>query len=185
MTLRTFAAVALCLAVLVASASAATVFQTTLTGAGENPPNGSPGAGTAVVTLNTAETMLEVNLTFSGITAPASAAHIHCCAGPGVNAAVVLNFVGNGFPVGATSGTFDHTFTLATDLAGISVPDFLTGLFAGTAYANIHDANFPVGEIRGQLAATTPEPGTWALMGLSVATLAAIRRTRRPRELKQ
>jgi len=29
--------------------------------------------------------------------APASAAHIYCCAGPGANAPVVINFIGQGF----------------------------------------------------------------------------------------
>ena len=34
---------------------------------------------------------------------------------------------------------------------------------AGQAYANIHDATYPGGEIEGQLA-TVPEPGTAALV---------------------
>ena len=166
----------LCLNSMATSSQAATVFTATLTGAGENPPNASPGIGTGVFTLSTSETMLTVDLSFSGLTAPASAAHIHCCAGPGTNAAVVLNFVGTGFPTGVTAGTYDHTFTLATDLIGITPAAFLSALFAGTTYANIHNANFPGGEIRGQLITTVPEPGSLLLLVGGVLVLAGGRR---------
>jgi hypothetical protein len=41
----------------------------------------------------------------------------------------------------------------------------VTALFAGLTYANIHDAQFPDGEIRGQLT-QTPEPNTLMLLGM-------------------
>ncbi|HYM35369.1 MAG TPA: CHRD domain-containing protein, partial [Steroidobacteraceae bacterium] len=150
-------------------------YTATLSGGGENPPNGSPATGFALVTLNDVTDLLTVNETFSGLTAPASAAHIHCCAGPGTNAGVVLNFVGQGFPVGSTSGSFTHTFNLTTDLIGISLSAFLTNLDLGTAYANIHDANFPAGEIRGQLT-RVPEPATLLIFCLGVGLLGLVRR---------
>jgi hypothetical protein len=150
-----------------------TIISVTLLGSTENPPNASPGIGTETITLNTAQTMLTVNLSFSGLTAPASAAHIHCCAGPAANAAVVLPFTG--FP-SATSGTYNNTFTLATDLVGITPATFLTNFFSNLTYTNIHNTNFPGGEIRGQIIAAVPEPGTWLLLGSGIVGMLLLRR---------
>ena len=111
---------AFCIVLLAASVPAnAETFQATLLGINEVPPNGSPGSGSITVTFNSV-TDFEVSETFSGLTAPASAAHIHCCALPGVIAPVVLPFTQpEGFPIGMTAGTFNHTFNLTTDLTGI------------------------------------------------------------------
>jgi hypothetical protein len=165
----TFLGLLAALIVAVPANAALLKFQGTLLGANEVPPNGSPGTGSILVTLDDVTDMLTVHETFADLTAPASAAHIHCCAVPGVSAPIVLNFVGAGFPVGVTAGTYDHTFDLTTALSGITVPSFITNLEAGLAYANIHNANFPAGEIRGQLAAV-PGPVVGAgLPGLLIA----------------
>lgn len=166
------AAVAIAAFTNVQSANAATIFTATLTGSGESPPNGSPATGTAVVTF-TDVNHFTVDAAFSGLTFPAGAAHIHCCAGSGANASVVLDFVGVGFPVGATSGTFNHTFDLTTDLIGIlSLNAFVANLQLGNAYVNIHDAIFPGGEIRGQLIeSATPLPAAFPLLATGLATL--------------
>lgn len=91
-----------------ATANAATqVFTATLSGAQENPPSGSAGTGSAVVTLDTVTNQLIINVTFSGLTGNTTASHIHCCAGVGVNAGVatiVPTFPA--LPLGVTSGTF-------------------------------------------------------------------------------
>jgi hypothetical protein len=158
------------------SAGATTIlFTSTLLGVNENPPNGSPATGTISALLDDVADTLFVTETFSGLTAPATAAHIHCCAGPGVNAPVVLPFVG--FP-NATSGTYIHFFTLSTDLVGLTPAFFISQLEAGNTYANIHNANFPGGEIRGQLPAV-PEPGSMLLCATGL--LAAARSLRRRR----
>src|ERR1700694_1365872 len=78
-------------------------FTATLTGAQEVPPNASPATGSGIVTLNTAETMITVTLSFSGLTGgPASAAHIQGPAAPGTNGPVAITLTG--FPT-ATSGS--------------------------------------------------------------------------------
>jgi hypothetical protein len=56
----------------------------------ENPPHPTSSAtGTGLVTWDTATTMMTVNVVFSGLTTPSTAAHIHCCTTtPGGNAGV-------------------------------------------------------------------------------------------------
>lgn len=72
-------------------------------------------------------------------------------------------------------------YDLASSLANtFTVDQFITGLEAGQAYVDVHSANLPNGEIRGQiLAAAVPEPSTWVMMILGfvgVGTMACRRR---------
>jgi hypothetical protein len=158
---------------LAGSAQAAKVYTADLLGVNEAPPNASPATGFATVTL--VGDSLTVSETFSGLVGgPAVAAHIHCCTAPGTNTGVAIPFAG--FPA-ATSGSYTHVFNLldpttyaANFLTGLgggtaagAEAALLAGLDAGHAYANIHDATFPGGEIRGFLA-SVPEPATWAMM---------------------
>src|SRR5262245_6133044 len=146
------------------SAHGAAVIATTLLGSKETPPNFSAATGSAVVTLEINNNTLDVNVGFVNLTSAASAAHIHCCAPPGVAAAVAVplpNFPAaisggyiNSFDL-SLAGTYDPAFIAAHGGTVASAKAaFITALKTGQTYVNIHDANFVGGEIRGQLAAT-------------------------------
>lgn len=168
-------------------------YDASLNGANEVPSNASPATGFARVFFDIVAHSLIVHETFSGLTAPASAAHIHSPALPGTNAPVAVGFFTD-FPFGATSGTYNHTFD--TGDPSIYTVGFLTtnggtaagaeaalgaSLAAGTAYVNIHNANFPGGEIRGQLTSAVPEPVSMLLLGSGLACLAGAGFKRRRR----
>ncbi len=172
------------------------VFTTTLTGAQEVPPTGSPGIGSALVTIDTVTNLMTVNVAFAGLQSPTTIGHIHCCAGPGalaIPATTVPSFPG--FPTGVTTGAYLQTFdlTLASTynpafiaanggtVAGAQAA-FISGLFNGQAYFNIHTQMFPNGEIRGQLQAApeaVPEPATLLLLASGIAGTAGLLRKRR------
>lgn len=167
-----------------------TLFTAALSGSQAVPPTASPATGFITVTLDQTLNTLSVIETFSGLTGgPASAAHIHCCTPPGFAAIVAVPF--GGFPA-AASGSYSHLFDL-TDAASFN-PAFVTAnggtvasaraaliaaMFAGQTYANIHNGQFPAGEISGHLVAT-PEPGSLALFGSGLLLCAgAVSRRRR------
>jgi hypothetical protein len=171
------------------------VFNTTLLGSTEEPPTGSPGTGSGRVTLDEDAGTFRIETSFAGLLAPTSAAHIHCCtavAGSG-NAGVATQVpVFIDFPLGVTSGTYDHVFGLldaatynpafVTNHGGTvdgAAAAFVAGLEGGMAYLNIHSEEFQSGEIRGFLAAPIPEPATVTLMLGGLAALALAGRRRR------
>ncbi|MGH7028877.1 MAG: CHRD domain-containing protein, partial [Stellaceae bacterium] len=78
-----------CVMVSAAGQAATRTFKATLNGASEVPPTTSAGTGTATATLNTATRRLSWDVTYSGLSGPAKAAHIHGPAAPGKNAPVV------------------------------------------------------------------------------------------------
>jgi hypothetical protein len=149
------------------------IFTADLLPGNEVPPHATPAAGFITVDLHADLVTLDVVETFADLATPATAAHIHCCVPAGVNGAVALPLTG--FP-NATSGTYTHTFDLDTDLIfGMAATTFIAGLESGNTYANIHDSEFPGGEIRGQLA-PVPEPNAVVLLGGSLLVLAFLRR---------
>jgi hypothetical protein len=113
-------------------------YTASLSGAAESPPNASPGTGSVLVTIDDVLNTMRVQADFTGLTGTTTAAHIHCCtavAGAG-NAAVATQLPSfTDFPLGVTSGTYDHTFDLT--LASSWSPSFITanGGTAGVAEA--------------------------------------------------
>ncbi|MCA1639392.1 MAG: CHRD domain-containing protein [Acidobacteria bacterium] len=126
--------------------SAQQKFTVSLNGVQENPPVNSPGRGSCVLTLDTAETQISLSCTYSGLGSTASAAHIHTDGPAGVNGPVLFSLTG----ASGTSGTLSLAPTAVT-------PAQVADLRAKRWYVNIHTTNFPGGEIRGQIKiATTP-----------------------------
>ncbi|MDA4116784.1 MAG: CHRD domain-containing protein [Thaumarchaeota archaeon] len=150
----------------------------TLSGANEVPPAVSQGTGSITFTFDPNTSTSTWSETFSGLTTPATAAHIHASAPPGSNAAVQVPFTG--VPA-ATSGSFSGTTTTINVLTAVQ---FATALLAGDAYANVHTSTYPGGEIRGWLTCTqargVPEfslgLGTLAVAAMLAPVLLALRR---------
>jgi CHRD domain len=113
-------------------------YKASLTGVQEVPANDSKGTGTAAVTYDTASKTLTWKVTYSGLTGPATAAHIHGPAEAGKNAPVAVPFPKPESPI---EGSGPLTDAQAGDLA------------AGKLYVNVHTAANKGGEIRGQLTA--------------------------------
>jgi len=166
-----------------------------LTGSAESPPNGSPGIGSAQVTLDLDVITLRVQASFSGLIGTTTAAHINApttTAGVGIAGIATQLPTLPGFPIGVTSGIYDQTIDLT--VASSYNPAFITSsggtvsqalnalIFAledGKAYLNIETTAVASGEIRGFLV-PVPEPATLGLAAVGMAAIVAVRaRTRR------
>jgi len=176
---RTFVAPAFLVALTVGTLSARAApitFTANLTGDQQVPANNSTATGFGTVVLDDVAHTITVDLSWSGLTADATAAHIHGPGAPGTNANIIFPF--NDVPT-ATSGSIpEQTFGISNN----RIPQLEAGLF----YMNIHDANFPNGEIRGQLL-PVPEPATLALVavsfaGFAISTMRGFAQDRRRRE---
>jgi hypothetical protein len=110
----------------------------TLDAAQEVPPSTGTGSGSVSASYDKNSNKLTYEVTYSGLTGPATAAHFHGPAAPGQNAGVVLPFPNATSPIrGETTLT----------------PAQAADLLAGRWYANVHTARHPGGEIRGQVVA--------------------------------
>ena len=150
-----------------------------LSGANEVPPVNSPGAGTVTVVLDPTAETIQILASFFGLTTPDTAAHIHCCAPLGTNAGVATTLPAfAGFPLNVTQGTYlsplfsleDPTFfnpAFLTLEGGMEQAEtaLIAGIEGGHTYFNIHNSNFPGGEIRTQLL-PIPVPGPIVGAGL-------------------
>jgi hypothetical protein len=115
-----------------------TSYKVTLKGSEEVPANNSKGTGTADLTYDQKTKLLKWKVTYSGLTGPTTAGHIHGPAEPGKNAPVAIPFAKVDSPI---EGSATLTDAQAADLK------------AGKFYINIHTAENKGGEIRGQLTA--------------------------------
>jgi hypothetical protein len=116
--------------------AASEAFKGTLSGAAEVPPVTSTGSGTASVNFDPATKQITYNVTYSGLSGPAAAAHIHCGAAAGANSGVAVPFTNAASPI---TGNATLTDAQAADLV------------AGKCYVNVHTAANKGGELRAQL----------------------------------
>ncbi len=137
------------------------LFNAVLDGAQDNVVTTATGFGT--VLLDDVADTITVNESWTGLTAPATASHIHGPAGPGVNAPVLFPF--SGVPA-ATSGSIpQQTFSITLTQIGY--------LESGLLYFNVHDSVYPGGEIRGQIH-FAPDAGPGVVGGLTLVALCAL-----------
>lgn len=141
LTIATSLLLALVLAACAPAAGNDNEFRANLSGNEEVPSVATTGTGMAMATLDPNTMTLNVSGTFSGLSSPTSAAHIHA-GRRGENGDVVfpLTVVAEG---DGTSGTLEGEFTLTRDQVDT--------LREGGYYVNVHTPNNPGGEVRGQL----------------------------------
>jgi len=168
------------------------VFTATLSGAGESP---SAGTGFADVIYDPTAQTLQVDITFSGLSSPTTASHIHAATPtPGTGTAGVATTTPSfaGFPSGVTSGSYQITLDLTllssynsayVTAHGGTASSAETALIAamelGETYLNIHTTDYPGGEIRGFLTEQVPDTApTAVLLILGVAGVAVFGRMR-------
>jgi hypothetical protein len=114
-------------------------FNAALNGASEVPANTSAATGTATLRYNKTTKVFTLNVAYSGITL--TDAHVHLGAvgadGPPV------------FPIPTSTSPISFT---SPALTTTQEADLLANLY----YVNLHTADFPGGEIRGQLITLNP-----------------------------
>ena len=179
------------------AAAAPITYEAYLDGISESPPNASPGTGYATATIDAVAHTMRVTVEFTGLLGTTTASHIHVINGPGdtdnmdtLGPVATTTPTFTGFPLGVTSGTYDHTYDM-TQTSSYN-PSWITanggvvaqaeaalfaGIAGGRAYLNLHTNIFPGGEIR-SFFQPIPEPSSAALALCGAVVLWGVRRRR-------
>lgn len=112
------------------------VFHTTLRPSEEVPPLATPSNGIGTGYFEMRNNGLYYNITVTNLTSPITAAHFHFAA-KGVAGPVIRGI----------TFTDNHTEGVWSDITNAQANDLRKGLI----YVNVHTANHPAGEVRGQL----------------------------------
>jgi hypothetical protein len=145
-----FLSTALLLSIATPALAEQKTFSATLTAAEEVPPSQSTATGMVEATYDTDTKVLTYTVEYSGLSGDATGAHFHGPAAPGENAD----------PVVAVPDP------LASPISGTATLDDAQAadLLAGKWYFNVHTAQYPDGEIRGQVLeggmSTMPAPAS-------------------------
>ena len=121
----------------VAARAEVVTFHGTMSPESEVPAKTTDGKGSFTGKLDTSTKVLDYTISYSGLTGPATAAHLHGPAPAGSNAGVLVPFAP------PLTSPIHGQVTLTDD----QVADMMNG----TTYANLHTAGNPGGELRGQV----------------------------------
>ncbi len=130
-------------------------FTAILRGSEEVPPVSTSATGTASASLDEANTTLTVTGTYTGLSGPAQAGHIHE-APRGENGDVIVPLTLTPDADDSTAGTFEVTATIGTEAGQLSLETLQNDGY----YLNIHTEENSTGEIRGQLSFIEPPTPT-------------------------
>lgn len=151
-------AVVVSLAVLSVSTAPNPTVRATLSGYEETPLTlSTPGAGTFAAKI--ADGAIEYELSYSGLEAPAFAAHIHL-GRPATTGGVIAFLCGGGGQAmcppagGMVTGTITAANVVGSPGQGIASGEFdelVSAILNGATYVNVHTTARPGGEVRGQI----------------------------------
>ncbi|HXU65874.1 MAG TPA: CHRD domain-containing protein [Casimicrobiaceae bacterium] len=146
-----------------------TTFATRLIGYEETPLTiNSPGSGSFKATVNSDATAINYTLSYTPLSSAITQSHIHF-GRPGITGMIVLFLCTNLTPPGGVPlpqacppgpATITGTLTAADviarpgqniDAGATGFAEMIKAMRAGAAYANVHTALFPTGEIRGAI----------------------------------
>lgn len=135
-------------------------FHATLVGINEVPPVFTAGHADVSLKIADDDSSIDFTITYENLSANPAAAHVHF-GPPRVNGGVSIFLCGGGAQPAcpaSTSGTITGTATaanvvgpVAQGIAAGNLAAIIQMMRAGVTYANMHTANFPGGEIRGQV----------------------------------
>lgn len=130
-----------------------TSFAVNLTSADEVPLctfAGTDAAGEGSVTISADLTEVEVELSWSGLSGDATAAHIHSGADGATGGVIFLIGMPPANPATVTFTADDYPAEVP-DGAPADFAAFVTAMLAGNSYFNVHTGDCMMGEIRGQI----------------------------------
>jgi hypothetical protein len=130
-------------------------YQSVMIGLAQVPPVASVGRGLATYLITEDSATVYYSVQALDLSSTITAAHIHF-GHAGQNGEVVANLCGAGSAPACTTqgqiatGTINAS-SLVGPLAGHPLGDLVIAMTSGGTYTNVHTANFPNGEIRGQV----------------------------------
>jgi hypothetical protein len=134
-----------------------TQFKADLNGSNQVPPSQTKGTGTVTARYDSLTKRLSWRGSYSGLSGPPTAAHIHGPAAAGTNAGVVFWISDNigqcseGVGCRSTGDTNAQPLTIPFEGSATLTDTQAAELMAGMYYVNIHTNAYPRGELRGQL----------------------------------